>query len=463
MPSDGALVRYNRRAVELWGRALRLGDREFSDGHFRRYTPEGVPLPFDATPVAVVLRSGVPVSGVELVIERPDGSQIPVLMNVAPLKDADGRVDGAVCSFQELTELKRAEEALRASEAELQSVINRTPFMLVRCSRDLRYRFVSEAYALLIGRGRDELIGKTIDEVIGADGLKTLQPYIDRSCKASRSISTVNSNFPHSGRRCLAIAYRPERDPDGKVGGWIASLLDITEQRSGEAARRQLANIVESSDDAIISMDLDGVVVSWNPGAWRLLGYSAEEMIGKSITTSFRMICKTKNRKSCSASGAASASSTTRLFGAARTAAASTFRSPSRRCGTSTARSSAPRKSPAMSPSANAPKRSWRGAPTSRRRCIASPTGSIAPTSLNDIYEAALDAIIAALHCSRASILRCDTDGVMRFVAWRGLSDRYRARHRRAIRRGAPEDANPEPVCMPMSSAPNSSRRSRPS
>jgi len=170
---DGTLARYNRRAVELWGRAPRLGDpHEFSGSNFRRYTPEGVPLPFAATPVAVVLRSGVPVRGVELIIERPDGSQVPVLMNVAPLKDAEGRVDGAVCSFQELTELKRAEEALRASEAELQSVINRTPFMLVRCSRDLRYRFVSEAYAHLTGHGRDEVIGKTIDEVIGARGLK---------------------------------------------------------------------------------------------------------------------------------------------------------------------------------------------------------------------------------------------------------------------------------------------------
>jgi len=139
--SDGALVRYNRRATELWGRAPRVGDpSEVAEHNFHRYTPEGLPLPFAATPVAVALRSGVPVRGAELFIERPGGSQVPVLMNVAPLKNAAGDVEGAVCSFQELTERKRAEEALRASQAELQSVINRTPFMLVRCGRDLRYR-----------------------------------------------------------------------------------------------------------------------------------------------------------------------------------------------------------------------------------------------------------------------------------------------------------------------------------
>ena len=77
--ADGALVRYNRRAVELWGRAPRVGDpSEVAERNFHRYTPEGVPLPFAATPVAVALRSGVPVRGAELFIERPDGSQIPV-------------------------------------------------------------------------------------------------------------------------------------------------------------------------------------------------------------------------------------------------------------------------------------------------------------------------------------------------------------------------------------------------
>ncbi|HEV2626536.1 MAG TPA: PAS domain S-box protein [Xanthobacteraceae bacterium] len=446
--SDGTLARYNRRAVELWGRALRLGDpREFSDGHFRRFTPEGVPLPFAATPVAVVLRSGVPVRGVELIIERPDGSQIPVLMNVAPLQDAEGRVDGAVCSFQELTELKRAEEALRASEAELQSVINRTPFMLVRCSRDLRYRFVSEAYALLIGRGRDELIGKTIDEVIGADGLKTLQPYIDIVLQGEPVDFHCELEFPHSGRRCLAIAYRPERDPDGKVGGWIASLLDITEQRSGEAARRQLANIVESSDDAIISMDLDGVVVSWNPAAWRLLGYSAEEMIGKSITTiipdhlrdeeprilqgirrgerieHYETIRRCKDGRIVDVSLTVSPMRDEHgtIIGASKIARDVTERK---------------RAEGVMARRADEQAALYRFTNRLYRA-----------ETLKDIYAAALDAIIDAMHCSRASILRCDTDGVMRFVAWRGLSEGYR----RATTGHSPwtlQDENPEPVCM---------------
>jgi PAS domain-containing protein len=82
--ADGTLARYNRRAVTLWGRTPQLDDpSEIAGANFRRYTPQGAPLAFTATPVATTLRTGKPVVSAELVIERPDNTQIPVLMNVA--------------------------------------------------------------------------------------------------------------------------------------------------------------------------------------------------------------------------------------------------------------------------------------------------------------------------------------------------------------------------------------------
>ncbi len=292
--ADSGLLRYNARAVELWGRTPPLGDpNDRYSSSFRRYGADGEPLQFDATPVATALRTGEHVAGAELVIERPDGSQVPVLMNVAPLKDRSGRVEGAVCSFQELTERKRAEEALRASEAELQSVINRTPFMLVRCSRDLRYRFISEAYAQMIVRNRDEVIGKTIAEMLGARSFSTLRPYIEQVLRGEAVDFECELDFANIGARRLAIAYRPELDAEGKVGGWIASLLDITEQKSTEAELRALSDKLEAeverrtlerdriwnvSEDLLAVSNFEGYFLSMNPAWTRLFGWTEDEI-----------------------------------------------------------------------------------------------------------------------------------------------------------------------------------------
>ena len=446
--ADSGLVRYNRRAAELWGRRPPLGDPNEQFGPaFRRYSADGEPLGFDATPVAVALRTGRSVSGAEIVIERSDGSRVPVLMNATPLFDRAGRIEGAVCSFQEFTERKRAEDALRASEAELQSLINRTPFMLVRCTRDLRYRFISEAYARFIARDRDEVVGKTIVEVLGEQAFAELRPHIERVLRGEEVEFECELDFPAVGRRRLYIAYRPEHDGAAGVPGWIASLLDVTEERQGDAARRQLASVVESSDDAIISKDLNGVIVSWNPGAERLFGYTAAEVVGKPITIiipdellheeprilarlrrgerleHFETVrrCKDGRRVDISLTVSPMRDASGKVLGASKIARDITARK---------------RAEQVLARRAEEQAALYRFTDRLYRA-----------TSLEDVYEAALDVIVTALHCSGASILRCDSEGAMRFAAWRGLSDRYRS----AVEGHSPwhsDDTNPEPVCL---------------
>src|SRR3546814_18935492 len=65
----------------------------------------------------------------------------------------------------------------------------------------------------------------------------------------------------------------------------VAAIRDLTERRREQAAQAHLAAIVESTNDAVAATDLAGIVSSWNPGAERLLGFSAAEMIGRSIFT----------------------------------------------------------------------------------------------------------------------------------------------------------------------------------
>src|SRR3981189_1988857 len=75
----------------------------------------------------------------------------------------------------------------------------------------------------------------------------------------------------------------PIFNASGVFVGAVNMLVDITERKRAEEATQRLASIVDSSDDAIISKDLDGTITSWNKGAERIFGYMAEEIIGKSI------------------------------------------------------------------------------------------------------------------------------------------------------------------------------------
>lgn len=87
------------------------------------------------------------------------------------------------------------------------------------------------------------------------------------------------------GTRLTAIAHaNPIHDRAGNLLGTVNILIDVTDRRRGEEAHRLLASIVESSDDAIVSKTLDGRILSWNAGAERLFGYTAEEAIGSHIT-----------------------------------------------------------------------------------------------------------------------------------------------------------------------------------
>ena len=88
---SGVVELYNRTAVELWGwePPEHHGGRRFC-GSYLLFHPDGTPMPHSESPTAEALRAGVPVRNRELVIGRPDGSRVPVLANVVPLRDSEG-------------------------------------------------------------------------------------------------------------------------------------------------------------------------------------------------------------------------------------------------------------------------------------------------------------------------------------------------------------------------------------
>jgi two-component sensor histidine kinase len=107
---DGRVIRFNQKAADLWGRTPRAGDPGLLFcGSLRLYRTDGTLLPHDQCPMAVALQTGESFYKEEVMVERPNGERLTVLVNVAALKAEDGRVTGAVNCFQDITDRKQAE------------------------------------------------------------------------------------------------------------------------------------------------------------------------------------------------------------------------------------------------------------------------------------------------------------------------------------------------------------------
>ncbi len=121
-------------------------------GSYKTYRADGAPLPPSEASMAQVLRTGLPVRDREIVIERPDGSRATILANVDPLFDGAGEIVGGVNCFQDITELKRSQEALREREQWYRGLLEALPAAVYTTDAGGRITFYNQAAVELAGR-----------------------------------------------------------------------------------------------------------------------------------------------------------------------------------------------------------------------------------------------------------------------------------------------------------------------
>ena len=217
---------------------------------------------------------------------RQDGSEFPVEIGLNPVNTTDGRL--VIAAITDLTARKNQEEIFRIA-------VEASPSGMIVVNAQGKIVLANSEALRLFGYTRDELLNQPIELLVPNRHHQShvqvrtryAQQASNRPMGLGRDLAGCRkdgSEFP------LEIGLRPVSTPNGPCV--IAAVTDLSARKAAEQLHEQIAKtqahlaaIVESSEDAIISKDRHGIVTSWNTGAEKLFGYSAQEMLGQPIET----------------------------------------------------------------------------------------------------------------------------------------------------------------------------------
>ena len=195
--------------------------------------------------------------------------------------DESGSVRYVIGTGTDITERKRAEEALRESERKFRSLADSVPAFFAYVGADERYRFVNSRFEERFGLSPQQIIGKSVRELFGEANYERVRGHI-RAVLSGQPVS-YEWLAPFSEREppWMSVRFEPEVDPQGKVAGFFALAMDVTENRRVEEALREseakFRALTESTSAAVLIYQGDYIRYA-NPAAEALTGYTRDEL-----------------------------------------------------------------------------------------------------------------------------------------------------------------------------------------
>jgi PAS domain S-box-containing protein len=272
---QGKIIRFNNRCVQTTGYAFEeVRHKPFWNVFLTAEETESVKAVFSD------LKAGQFPNTYENYWLTRWGERRLIAWSNTALLDLEGEVEYIIGTGIDITERRQAELALQKSETTTRALLEVIPDLLIRMNRDGTYLdFVSAKDGAKFAPF-NQMQDRNVYECIPPDLAHQRMHYVNRALQTGET-QVYEFQFQIAG----ALHTQEARIVVSGEDEVLVIVRDISDRKQAEAALAQLAAIVESSDDAILSTSLDSRITSWNLGAEKTYGYSAEEALGQTITS----------------------------------------------------------------------------------------------------------------------------------------------------------------------------------
>jgi PAS domain S-box-containing protein len=245
----GVIQEYNHCAAELWGRKPALGDTDQKFfASFRLLRSDGTCLPFDQSPIADVLHGLLPaVCDAEVLIERPDGTQVTVIMNIRPQKNASDKITGVINCFYDISERKQTLAALRLANTAMQSAGN--AIFITDQAGIIQY--INPAFTALTGYQAAEALGRKASLVRSDTHGQAFYQDLWQTVLAGNVWSGQITNRHKNGSHYVSDqTIAPVKDAKGEIIHFVSIQEDITARKHAEEVHHR-AEVLAASNQKL--------------------------------------------------------------------------------------------------------------------------------------------------------------------------------------------------------------------
>lgn len=224
------------------------------------------------------------------VLIAKDGTERPIDDSAAPIQTTESGVTGAVLVFRDIAERRAAQRQLVESRERLRITLESIGDAVIATDAEGRVSFVNPVAQKLLGYPAEQTVGRPLRDVFKIVNERTRQPVanpVEEVLRDGKVVGLANHTLllrPDGAEVPVDDSAAPIQDGAESIKGVVLVFRDVTERRRAEKIQATLAAIIESSDDAIVSKDLNGRIMTWNTAAERLFGYREDEVVGQSIT-----------------------------------------------------------------------------------------------------------------------------------------------------------------------------------